>query len=131
MQTAVRKFSLGLSLVMFLLLPALALAETGVQAWVQRYNGAGNGWDQANAVAVDGSNNVIVTGSSIGSGGPADYLTIKYSGAGIPLWTNRYHGPSSSGDSVTAVAVDGSNDVIVTGNSVRTGSGLDYATIKY
>ena len=32
--------------------------------WTNRYNGPGNGDDHANAVAVDGSNNVIVTGYS-------------------------------------------------------------------
>ena len=75
------------------LFPALTRAETAVQAWVQRYNGPGNGDDHATAVAVDGSNNVIVTGYSTGSGSGYDYATIKYSSAGVPLWTNRYNGP--------------------------------------
>ena len=44
-------------------------------------------------MAVDGSNNVIVTGYSFGSASYDDYATIKYSSAGVPLWTNRYNGP--------------------------------------
>ena len=78
------------------------------------------------AVAVDGSNNVIVTGYSAGSGSGFDYATIKYSSAGVPLWTNRYNGPGNGDDTAAAVAVDGSDNVIVTGYSSS-----DYATIKY
>jgi uncharacterized delta-60 repeat protein len=100
-----------------------------VPLWTNRYNGPGNGGDLAYAVAVDGSNNVIVTGYSDGGGYNYDYATIKYSSAGVPLWTNRYNGPGNSDDYAQAVAVDGNGDVIVTGYS--SGSDLDYATIKY
>ena len=44
-----------------------------------------------------------------------DYATIKYSSAGLPLWTNRYNGSANGQDYATAVAVDGTDDVIVTG----------------
>ena len=47
-----------------------------------------------------------------------DYATIKYSSAGVPLWTNRYNGPGNGDDYASAVAVDGSNNVIVTGYSM-------------
>ena len=47
-------------------------------------------------MAVDGSNNVVVTGYSSGSGSDYDYATIKYSAAGVPLWTNRYNGPGNT-----------------------------------
>ena len=117
------------------LLPALTRGETAVQAWVQRYNGPGSGYgnaDNATAVAVDGSNNVIVTGYSTGSGTYSDYATIKYSGVGEPLWTNRYNGPVNGTDVACAVAVDANNNVIVTGSSdAGGGTAVDYATIKY
>ena len=48
-------------LVILLLVPALTRAETAVQAWVQLYNGPGNGIDQASAGAMDGSNSVPVS----------------------------------------------------------------------
>src|ERR1019366_6461219 len=128
MHTTLRKLIVAWPLVIILLLPALTRAETAVQAWVQRYNGPGN---EASAVAVDGSNNVIVTGYSDGGGYNYDYATIKYSSAGVPLWTNRYNGPGNSDDYGQAVAVDGNGDVIVTGYSYGTASDLDYATIKY
>jgi hypothetical protein len=106
-------------------------SSAGVPLWTNRYDGPGNGFDYAYAVAVDGSNNVIVTGSSPGSGGSDDYATIKYSSAGVPLWTNRYDGPGNSTDDALALAVDRSGNVIVTGYSYGSGSSWDYATIKY
>jgi hypothetical protein len=106
-------------------------SSAGVPLWTNRYDGPGNGYDFAYAVAVDGSNNVIVTGYSDGGGYNYDYATIKYSSAGVPLRTNRYNGPGNSDDYGQAVAVDGNGDVIVTGYSTGTGSDLDYATIKY
>jgi hypothetical protein len=103
----------------------------GVPLWTNRYDGPGKSSDYAQAMAVDGSNNVIVTGSSRGAGSGSDYATIKYSSAGVPLWTNRYNGPGNGEENASAVAVDGNNAVIVTGYSTGSGSGRDYATIKY
>jgi len=113
-----------------------AQGQTAVQAWVQRYNGPGNGSDSAKAMMVDGNGDVIVTGyaTETSSAYPfyyTDYATIKYSSAGVPLWTNRYDGPGSYFDIANAVVVDGSNDVIVTGYSSDSGATQDYATIKY
>ena len=62
MQSTLRKLTLAWPLVIFLLLPTLTRAETAVQAWVQRYMGRAAA--RATAVAVDSSNNVIVTGYS-------------------------------------------------------------------
>jgi len=58
--------------------------SSGVQQWVARYNGPGNGSDGAYSIALDGSGNVYVTGRSTGNGTNWDYCTIKYSqGVGI------------------------------------------------
>jgi hypothetical protein len=106
-------------------------SSAGTALWTNRYNGPGNSNDYAFAMAVDGSGNVFVTGKSYGTNGYYDYATLKYSSAGTALWTNRYHGPGNGDDSANAVAVDGSGNVFVTGQSAGSGSGFDYATIKY
>jgi hypothetical protein len=120
-QPTLRKFTAAWPLVIFLLLPVLTRAETAVQAWVQRYSGT------AHAVAVDGSNNVVVTGSQVRDGNAVAYATIKYSSSGYPLWTNIYKGYGGA----WAVAVDGSNNVIVTGSSPSGAFPGPCATIKY
>jgi hypothetical protein len=102
----------------------------GDTAWVRRYNGPGNGNDGARAIAVDGSGNVYVTGGSVGSGTSGDYATIKYYPTGDTAWVRRYNGPGNSGDEAYAIAVDGSNNVYVTGDSYS-GTGGDYTTIRY
>lgn len=107
-------------------------SSAGVPLWTNRYDGPVNGTDALVTMVVDGSNNVIVTGSSQVTD-PVyriDYCTIKYSIAGVPLWTNFYNGPASSSARPIAVAVDSSNNVVVTGITDPDG-GCDIATIKY
>ncbi len=100
-------------------------SNSGVPLWTNLYGGPGN--DTALAIAVDGSGNAFVTGSSLDTNFVnSDWVTIKYSNSGLPLWTNRYNGPGNSFEDVPAIAVDNSGNAFVTGNS-----GGDYATIKY
>lgn len=109
----------------------VAYSGAGVPLWTNRYNGPGNGDDYAHALSVDERGNVFVTGQSVGSGGGDDYATVAYSGAGVPLWTNRYNGPGNSTDQAYAVAVDSIGDVFVTGSSFGSGGVADYATVAY
>jgi hypothetical protein len=108
--------------------------------WEKRYNGPANYEDGANAVAVDGRGNVVVTGYSYNTNlsalNPnrfkADYYTAKYAAAdGTLLWEQRYNGPPNSYYSfATAVVVDSNGNVVVTGYS-RTGGAADHYTAKY
>jgi uncharacterized delta-60 repeat protein len=98
----------------------------GETLWVRTYDGAGSGNDEAQAIAVDGSGSVFVTGHSYGSGN-SDYLTLKYSPPGGLLWAARYNAPyGTSADSACAIAVDSLGDVYVAGVSSS-----DYLTVKY
>jgi len=103
----------------------------GDTAWVRRYDGPAVGWDWANAMAIDGSGNVYVTGESQGLNGSADYATIKYYPNGDTAWIRRYNGPGNDYDRAYAIAVDTSGGVYVTGGSQGYGTNLDYTTIKY
>ena len=106
-------------------------SSAGAQEWIARYNGPGNSDDWANAIAVDGEGNVYVTGFSSDSGTGVDYATIKYNSSGVEQWVRRYHGPGNGDDKARSIAVDGSGNVYVTGWSWDSGTGYDYATIKY
>ena len=105
--------------------------SAGDTLWVRRYNGPGNGYDFALALAVDGMGNVYVTGYGHGSGTGYDYATIKYNSAGDSLWVARYDGPESGPDYAYALAVDGTGNVYVTGQSLTSATTYDYLTIKY
>ena len=98
----------------------------GKRLWRATYNSPSKGIDVAKTLAVDATGNVVVTGSSAG-----DYATVKYSPAGKRQWAARYDGPAKGTDAPQAIAVDATGNVLVTGTSAGTGTGADYATLKY
>ena len=97
-------------------------SSAGVPLWTnrykdrERYDDASRGRGRQQQRDRDG----VLTGAEA----LCDYATIKYSSAGVPLWTNRYNGPGNGDDEVCAMAVDGSNNVIVTGYSIGSGMRL-------
>jgi hypothetical protein len=109
----------------------LASPGGGVQeSWTARYNGTGNGYDAPITIAVDDSGNAYVTGSSLSTTLPDyDYATIKYNSAGQQQWVGHYGGARN--DSATAIAVDQSGNVYVTGGRWDPDADYDFATIKY
>jgi len=105
--------------------------SAGQEQWVARYTGPRAFYARAEAIAVDGSGNVYATGFSLGRGSSNDYATVKYDSAGVQQWVARYNGPGRGGDEAQGIVVDGSGNVYVTGESQGSGTGYDYATIKY
>ena len=104
--------------------------SSGVEQWVQRYNGGGNGDDEGlKAVFKDGF--VYVGGYAQGVGTNRDYLTIKYNAAGNNMWTQTYDGPASGRDQCNSIAVDEFGDVYVTGESKGTDGISHIATVRY
>lgn len=105
--------------------------SSGVQQWASRYNGPGNAADWGKMVGVDNLGNVFVTGYGYGSGTTEDFHTIKYNSSGVQQWVERYNGPGNMFDEANFLYLDGAGFIYVTGNSYGSGTGYDYATIKY
>ncbi len=109
-------------------------SPTGEMLWDALYNGPNSGDDVPFDFEVDSSGNVYVTGRSIGDTSTPfnyDYATIKYSTNGDTLWVRRYNGPADGIDEATAIGVDDSGNVYVTGVSRGIATSDDIATIKY
>jgi hypothetical protein len=100
----------------------------GNMLWVKKYNGPGSFDDIPKKIAVDIAGNVFVAGTSYGDN--TDYAVIKYNSAGLQQWVYRYSGALGGADELYDMKLDNGGDIIVTGSSIGTGSGLDYATIK-
>ncbi len=105
--------------------------SNGDTIWVRRYNGPADSDDRASDIALNGSGNVYVTGYSWGSGTATDYATIQYNSNGDTVWVRRYNGSADSDDRASAIALDSSGNIYVTGYSSNSLTSVDYTTIKY
>jgi len=88
---------------------------------------------EARAIAVDGKNNLYVTG---GGGGSeygdeyTDYETIKFDPNGNMIWSRVYDWPEDGADRAEKLVVDNSDYVYISGEAAGT-TDWDYATVKY
>lgn len=117
--------------ILIVLTALYTLRAQGSQEWAERYNGLRNSTDIASSIAIDSSDNVYVTGSSVGNGSGYDFTTIKYNPAGDSLWVVRFNGAANENDFAYAIAVDKSGNIYVTGSSVNIALNTEIITIKY
>jgi len=106
-------------------------SPNGTLLWTRTYDGPWYSYDEIFGAATDTGGNVYVTGYSDGGGIFFDYCTIKYSSTGTRLWLTRYNGPGNYADLANAIALDGAENVYITGQSNGGSSVYDYCTIKY
>ncbi|MCH8904313.1 MAG: SBBP repeat-containing protein [Bacteroidetes bacterium] len=106
--------------------------SSGATMWSKIVNGVSNGNDWGNAIAIDASGNVYITGRIDSNLFNADIITIKYNSAGVEQWRARYNNSPYNDDDVGEnILVDGSGNVYVTGKSIGNGTNWDFVTIKY
>lgn len=119
---------------------------SGVEQWSKSI-GAG-GYDSGNDVAADASgiyvtglfsNTVIIGSDTLPSSGSADVFITKYNASGVAQWSRR--GGGANADIPSAITLDASSNVIVTGNysgkayfgtdSVTSAGSSDVFVVKY
>ena len=105
--------------------------SAGDLLWTKKFNGTANGNELANDLALDNTGNIYVTGSTIGTKTINDFVLIKYSAGGDEIWTRTYNGPVNGNDNFTSITIDINENAVITGSSAGSGTGLDFATIKY
>ncbi|HEV7351294.1 SBBP repeat-containing protein [Telluribacter sp.] len=121
--------------------------SSGAVQWAQK--AGGTNYDMALAIAVDGGDNVYITGyfygsstfgsTTLTSSGGADVFVVKYNSSGAVQWAQKAGGTDY--DEGQGIAVDGSGNVYVTGyfygsatfgSTTLTSSGIyDVFVIKY
>ncbi|MCI0597254.1 MAG: SBBP repeat-containing protein, partial [candidate division Zixibacteria bacterium] len=102
----------------------------GDSLWSQSYDGPDNLADEAVALAAGSQNQVYLSGSSAGQGSGRDFAVAAFDSSGNFLWDFRYNGPGNSADLPLSLAGDDSGYVYVSGQSMGTGSGPDFAAIR-
>lgn len=106
----------------------------GSQLWVAYYDGPAHDLDFSVAIALDDHGDCVVTGFSINADGGRDIVTIKYTAGGLEEWAARFDNPQHYDDSPSALAVDRSGNVYVTGTSGTSDAlfpRMDYVTVSY
>ena len=105
-----------------------ALGETNAteveEAWRRSYRDAAAGSMRSWDLAVDGVGNVYVTGTDEIT--PRGLTTVKYGPDGTERWVAVYEGANA-----TAIVVDDTGNVFVTGYSIDADDKTHYVTVKY
>ena len=86
-------------------------------AWIVHSVGPDSLTDYPVAVAVDQSNNIIVTGVQFSNAGRRDIITLKYSPDGTLLWSSLYDGTAHRDDEPTHLCLDQYGYIYVAGQS--------------
>jgi hypothetical protein len=108
------------------------LSSGGSPLWTNRFFEINIDNAAPGGTAVDNAGNFYFAGHSTGAGsGNVNFVTVKYTGAGAPVWTNRYSSAGNSGDYASDITVDAAGNVYVAGLTGGVFGAGDFATVKY
>ena len=105
--------------------------SNGHELWARRYNGPADKDDWPRDATIDDTGNIYVTGASWDPNTSDDCVTIKYDPNGNELWNMRYNDSQNSWDQGSAIEIDKSGNVYVTGYATNNSYDMTNLTIKY
>lgn len=106
-------------------------AATGEQLWVSSFPPSPCDSVEPQEMAIDAEGNICVAGFGMVNDTDFHFQTLKYDADGSLLWHREYDGDGTSSDIGSALAIDESNNVYVTGLTTFPPQNRDFATVKY
>ena len=110
----------------------LKFNNNGGLLWATQFSRSGvtGGKDEMAGLVLDTLGNVYVTGRS-SNGADDDFVTLKYSGStGAQLWMQVFNSGNGN-DRASAIAIDNTGFILVTGRSKNGTGNDDFRTVKY
>jgi hypothetical protein len=101
---------------------------SGERKWLKTYTDGGTG--TADAVAIDSYGSVYAA-ATVGAGGDADIVLLKYAPDGTLRWARYYDGPAGDLDYVAALVIDKAGNIVVVGQSKATADDWGLVVLKY
>ena len=107
-------------------------SSTGSLIWAGIYTGPNSAYDYLTDIAFNKTGQLLATGHSVQNYyGKSDFVTVKFSSNGGISWVKSYNGTADSLDIARCIISDTSGNIFIAGESMGTGTGLDFLTIKY
>jgi hypothetical protein len=110
----------------------MKMDRNGIPLWTNLSADFGTNASGLDAATVDDAGELYLAGHMPDPiNNSADFVTVKYSNSGEPVWTNLYDGPAGLDDYPSAVAVNGRGEVFVSGQSTGLDGAFEFATVEY
>jgi uncharacterized delta-60 repeat protein len=106
---------------------------SGSAIWTRTVEGLGGGADEINAMVLDASGNIFITGYQKSVDNGDDIVTQKYDTNGNLVWSVSYDNIIHGDEAALAICLDNAGNVIVTGETEVSGTPIntDNVTIQY
>ncbi|KPJ74036.1 hypothetical protein AMJ52_02240 [candidate division TA06 bacterium DG_78] len=102
-------------------------AQDGDTNWTYRYNGPGNGSDEANAIVYGDDGDIYAAGYSYDV--TSDFIVISLRDNGLVRWINRYDGPVHDTEEAFDITYGADGNIYAAGYSYSTG--YDFFVVRY
>lgn len=108
----------------------LKISSDGIPLWTNLNANFGTN-SMIQGSEVDNAGNLYLTGVAPAANGQPDWVTMKFSGDGLLIWSNRFDGAANREDIPFALAVGRAGEVYVAGRSETQNGKRGFATVKY